>query len=228
MPHGRFGFNETSPDKLQLDAGEAWANFDIEAFLEDAQDPETDVTDLSTYGLGDTTEATMLGASEGGGEFNANRDIKEMDYDGAPGRTKGMRRREPGGVNPEFSIDLLEFTEENLKLAIAGSQVNDVEAEGTGEITDVVEITGGEITVDAYIDNIVFIGKRADGKPIIFEVRNCLAEGDFAVDTDSGEEAPVSITFQAHFDVEECTVDEYGAKEWVEPWRVVMYADNAA
>ena len=214
---GRFGFDETTPDKLQLDAGEFWANFDIEAFLADAQDETEDVTDLSTYGTNGS--AIRLGATEGGGSFDANRDRNEIEFDGQLGRTKGMVRRE--SVDPELSIELMEFSQENLELAIAGAETDDIQA-----LTDIVEITGGEIKTTDYIENVVFIGKRSDGKPIMFEVRNCLVEA-FSIDTDHGSEGTFELNFQAHFDVEECTVDEYGAKEWVEPWRLVMYSDTA-
>ena len=223
MVQGRFGFNETTPEKLQLDAGEFWANFDIEAFLADAQDEQTDVTDLADYGL-NAEEAIRLGATEGGGSFDANRDRNSMDFDGKPGPTKGMERKEADGVSPELSVEVLEFTEENIKMAVFGADVNELDDEA---ITDVVEITGGEIQINDYIDNIVFIGKRADGKPVMLELRNCLAEG-FGFDTDTGDESTIEINFQAHFDVEECTVDQFGAKKWVEPWRLVMYSDDAA
>ena len=224
MPQGRHGFTESTPDELQLDAGEIWANFDVEAFLEDAQDAETDVTDLADYGLNEE-DAVQMGATRGGASFNANRDIAEIESDGQLGRTKGMRRRET--VEPELEVEFLEFRETVLEKAIAGSVKNDVEAEGTGDITDVVEITGGEITTDAYIDNVVFIGKNSDGKPVIFELQNCLAEGDLAIDTDDQDEAVVPITFEGHFDIEDATYDEYGAREWVEPWRLVIYAETA-
>ena len=214
---GRFGFDETTPDKLQLDAGEVWANFDIEDFLADAQDEQTDVTDLATYGT--SGSAIRLGATEGGATFDANRDRNEIDFDGKLGRTKGMVRRE--SVEPELSIELMEFSQENLELAIAGAETDDIQA-----LTDIVEITGGEIKTTDYIENVVFIGKRSDGKPIMFEVRNCLVEA-FSIDTDHGDEGTFEVNFQAHFDAEECTLDEYGGKEWVEPWRLVMYSDTA-
>ena len=218
---GRFGFNETTPDKLQLDAGEFWANFDIEAFLADAQDETTDVTDLSSYGLGDNPTATRLGATDGAGSFEANRDRNSIDFDGKLGRTKGMERRGADGVNPQLVAPLMEFSEENMTMAVFGARVNELDDPG---VTGVIEITGGEIRTTDYIDNVVFIGKRSDGKPIIFEVRNCLSE-TFGFDPDHGSEGTVEITFQAHFDVEECTFDAFGGREWVEPWRLVMYAD---
>ena len=218
---GRFGFDSTTPDKLQLDAGEFWANFDIEAFLADAQDEMEDVTDLSDYGL-NAEPAIRLGATEGGGSFDANRDRNEIEFDGQLGRTKGMVRRE--SVEPELSVELMEFTQQNLELAIAGSETNDIDDEG---VTDVIEITGGEIKTTDYIDNVVFIGKRSDGKPVMFEVRNCLVEA-LSLDTDHNSEGTFELNFQAHFDVSEATYDQYGAREWVEPWRLVMYSDDAA
>jgi len=219
MPQGRHGFTESTPDELQLDAGEVWANFDIEAFLADAQDAETDVTDLADYGLGEE-DAISMGATRGGASFNANRDVAEIEFDGQQGRTKGMRRREE--ANPELEAEFLEFRETILEQAIVGAEnneIDDVGAEG------VVEITGGEIKTDAYLDNVVLITKKADGKPVLFELENCLAEGDFAIDTDDQDEAVIPITFQAHFSVEDAAVDEYGAKVWKEPWRLVTYKE---
>ena len=218
---GRFGFDETTPDKLQLDAGEFWANFDIETFLADAQDEQTDVTDLADYGLNDE-DAIRLGATEGGGSFDANRDRNEIEFDGSMGRTKGMVRRE--SVEPELSVELMEFTQQNLELAIAGAETNDIDDEG---ITDVIEITGGEIKTTDYIDNVVFIGKRSDGKPVMFEIRNLLVEA-LSLDTDHSDEGTFEVNFQAHFDVEECEIGTYGEKIFIEPWRLVMYADDAA
>lgn len=217
MVQGRFGFTESTPDHLQLDAGEFWANFDIEALLADAQDAETDVTDLSTYGLNDGT-AMRLGSTEGGGEFSANRSINEMDFDGKLGPTKDMDRREE--VSPELTADFQEFRKEVFEKAIVGSETSNVD-----DVTDVVEITGDEIKTADYIDNIVFIGKRKDGKPIMFEIENVLAEGDLSISTDHGGESVIPITFRARFDVEDATYDDYGGKEWQEPWRLVIYED---
>ena len=223
---GRFGFDSKSSDNLQLDAGQVIANFDIEAFLTDAQDTETEVTDLSTYGL-NSGEAYPLGATDGGVSFTANRDIKEIDFDGALGRTKGMRRRDASGVNPELSADFLEFNQENLENAVVGYKTVDVEGEVEGDITGVVEITGDEITDDSYLKNVVFITMRSDGKPVIVELRNCLVNGDLDIDTDHGDESTITITFEGHFDVEECETGDHGEKLWIEPWRIVMYEDAA-
>ena len=217
---GRHGYRESTPDHLQLDSGELWANFDIDAFLADVEDAEIDITrdDLPTYGLNEG-EAIELGATDGGISFDSNIDRNEIDFDGKAGRTKDMVRVDADGTNPEMSAELLELTQDNLERAVAGSVSEDIEG-----VTDFISVTSGEIKTEDYIGNVVCITTRSDGKPMFFEVRNCLVEA-FSIDTDHGDEGAYECTFQAHFDENECTFDEYGGRKWTPPFRLVIPKD---
>lgn len=209
---GNTGFNAKTPDSLSLDSGEVFINFDVEAFLAEAQG--AGVTDISTHG-------TRLGAIRGGAEFSSGRTTRNMEFDGDLGPTKGMVRREE--VAPTLSAEFLEFREDVLTQAITGAEVTTT----GGTVTGIQEITGGAIASGDYINNVVYIGKRSDGQPVIFEIENVLPDADFSFSSSDGDEGVVPITFNAHFNIDDATTDSYGAPIWQEPWRLYIAAETA-
>ena len=191
---GKFGATSKTPDRLLLDAGVIYKNYDLE---------EID--------NGGGTDAEKLGATRGGASWSLGREFENIDYDGALGPTKGMVRR--SNIEPTIDADLLEFTKERLKEIIAGSTTDDIGTNGT-EV-----IKGGEIDDGSYIDNITYVGTiSGQDDPVIVQIENVLVDGDWDIDTDDEDEAVLPLTFAAHFDLDE--TDEDG--NLIEPWAIYM------
>ena len=68
------GFNSKTAENLLLDAGAFFKNYDM----------ETDSFDKAV------TAGKLIGATRGGGQFNATPDIRQIEVDGVKGRAKGL------------------------------------------------------------------------------------------------------------------------------------------
>jgi len=134
---------------------------------------------------------TLLGATRGGSVFEINRTIRRIDPDGAKGPVKGFRRLEE--VAATLTVNLLEITEANIQMMIAGSDL-------TAHV-----ITGEEIDDTHYITNVVLVGTVTDpdlpgvDQPIICLLKNCLADGPFTLGMAPKEEAVIPVVFTAHY-----------------------------
>jgi hypothetical protein len=165
----RHGVSANTPDRLLIDAGAVYFK-------------ATDDWTVASPG-------TLLGATRGGNTFEVTRTIKRIDPDGSKGPVKGFRRIED--VVAVLTANLIEITEANLLMALPGSSA-------TSHV-----ITGAEIDDADYIANVVIVGTITgfDGtaKPIICKLKNCLADGPFALKMDPKGEAVQQMKFTAHY-----------------------------
>ena len=181
---GKFGATSNTPDNLLLDAGVIYKDY----------------VDSSTLG-------TLLGATRGGVDWTLGRNMRDIEFDGAMGPTKGMKRRET--IEPTLSASLLEMTPENLLMAIAGGNSETV-------ATNTV-ITGGELEDADYIGNITYLGTiSGSAEPVRITLKNVLVQGDWSVSSEHQNEAVLPVTFAAHFDLDD--LDEDG--NFKEPWEI--------
>ncbi len=177
----RHGVTSNTPNRILIDAGAVYFK-------------ATDDWTVASPG-------TLLGATKGGNTFEVNRTIKRMDPDGAKGPVRGFRRIEE--VVAILTANLIEITEANLLMALPGSSA-------ASHV-----ITGGEVADATYIANVVIVGTITgfDGtaKPIICKLKNCLADGPFALKLDPKSEAVLQMKFTAHYANTDLTT---------EPWSV--------
>ena len=189
---GRNGVSADTPNRLVLDAGQAFANIDITALGTTGEDP------LGAAVAG----AINLGATRGGGKFNPNRTLREIPVDGQLGPTKGFIRR--GEVRPTMEIMLLEMTLENLKTIYAGS---------TSEVVgDFTKLTGGPVVEETYFENIALVCTYSgNDNPVVIVVDNPIVFDAAEFATQDEDEVVVSATFVGTFDP---------ANPSVEPWSI--------
>ena len=164
-----------------------------------ASTPDHLLLDAGICYLGAVNASNMVGATRGGIEWNLNRTLRAMPVDGALGDVKGMKRRET--VRPTVSVNALEITLDNLEHFIAGSEEN------------AGVITGGEIELSDYIDEINIVGERSDGSTVTIKLTDCLAEGDWSLAQNDRDEAVINVTFVAHFDPADMDT---------EPWSITI------
>jgi len=162
----KHGVSANTPDRILIDAGAVYTGW----------------TSVATPG-------TLLGATKGGNVFEVNRTIRRIDPDGAKGPVKGFRRIEE--VVATLTVNLIEITEANLLMALAGSAASSH------------VITGAEIDDSDYISKVALVGTITgfDGtaKPIICVLENCLVDGPFSLALNPKDEAVIKLVFTAHY-----------------------------
>lgn len=157
---------------------------------------------ILNYGLGAEKGERVLGATAGGNTFTVERDIRDMaeGIDGAKGKTKGFRR--VIAENATLATNLIELTEANITLAIAGSlaAVQAAEPTNTYQPGAFTEIISGDIQDDSYHDNIALAGTLSSGEPIIVIIYNALSDENFELGQTDKEESILAVTLSAHWD----------------------------
>ncbi|MFA9375593.1 MAG: hypothetical protein ACERKZ_02450 [Lachnotalea sp.] len=148
----------------------------------------------------DTTESlwkgTIFGATSGGNKLSIKPNIVNIDIDGAIVDTKGLTQKQ--GETASLEINLVEVTVGSLKMAIIGEEL---ESEATG----FTKIGTKSIIEDSdYIDNIAFVGFKADNTPIIVIFENALCTSGLELSGKNKENSVIPVTFQpyASFDAD--------------------------
>jgi hypothetical protein len=174
------GYNKNTPDKLLLDAGVIFKNYNV---------------GTDTY---KTAKAAgkCLGATQKGSEFAAVPAFRRMEIDGVHTRTKGDTLVD--GWDVSLKTTLVEMTSDNLKRALAVADVKDSEVEGYEEIT------GRDTIQDAdFEENITFIGNiLGEDKPIIIQVFNAFHEGGLTITAEDKNNATVECQFYGYLNPE--------------------------
>ena len=150
--------------------------------------------------LGTEGEYTQLGATRGGATFDPGMPMRDIEFDGSQGGTKGLVVRDKG--NPTLSCTILEITANNLAL-LNGSK----DTAGVITYKNIIENTD-------YIKELVWEGLRIDhetsgAKLVRITLNNVLVREPSQLTSEDNGEATISVVFSAHFDLAE-SKDAYG------------------
>jgi len=147
------------------------------------------------YGLVylDYGEATqlLLGPTKGGGEFTASKVIREIEYDGRMGKTKGLQVIDE--INALLKLGLMDTTLTTLGKLMPHATYD----AGTTKITN---DTGGVIAATKYLTNVVLFAKVVGGGYKKITLYNAMNEADFVLSTAPKAEGVVNVEFYAHWD----------------------------
>lgn len=133
---------------------------------------------------------TLLGATSGGTKIIISSDYQEIEVDGAIVKVVGLTQKQ--GESGSIEANLIEVTEDNLKMAIVGkSSEADVEGYTLIETKALLEETD-------YIDNIAAVGTLSNGKPIIVIMDNMLCTSGLEMETKNKENVVMKVTFECH------------------------------
>lgn len=172
------GFTSKTAEHLLLDAGAFFKDYDV------AED-----TFESAVSAG-----KLLGATRGGGQFNATPEIRQIEVDGVKGRAKGLEVLDSWEVT--LGANVLEVTTDTLKMALAASEVAPDGAEGYDKVQ-----AKNYLALEDYIDNITWVGTLSGSdKPVIIQVFNVLNMGGLSLQTQTKNEAVTALTFTGHYD----------------------------
>lgn len=139
---------------------------------------------------GETSEK-VLAPTRGGAEFTATPSIRDIEFDGRKGKTKGMQVKD--GEDVSLKINTLCCSQENLALAIPGATVDPTSKKITpGDF--------GVISASAYLKNVAVVTKMLDGTFKILVVKNAMHEGAFGFKANSKSENEHNLEFLGHYD----------------------------
>ena len=147
-----------------------------------------------------TTASTplMLAPTKGANSFVVENEIKEIEFNGMRGKTKGMRRviRQDASL----TVRVMDMSLENIKMALAGAKTTVVSSK-------ITEITNGDGSIaDAeYIGDVTFVGVDMEGKSKVISLFNVLGDNNLSIEATDKEEGVVEIVFSAHFDATDDT-----------------------
>lgn len=137
------------------------------------------------------TGERVLGPTRGGAEFTATPSIRDIEFDGRKGKSKGMQIKD--GEDVSLKISTLCCSLENLKLAIPGATINS----STNTLTPG---NFGRIENSSYLENVAVVTKMLDGTFTILTINNAMHEGGLTYKGTPKGENEHSIEFLGHYD----------------------------
>ena len=144
---------------------------------------------------GETGEM-VLGPTRGGAEFTATPSIRDIEFDGRKGKTKGLQVKD--GEDVSLKISTLCCSLDYLKLAIPGATVN-------GSTNTLTPGAFGVVNSNSYLKNVAVITKMLDGTFTILKVKNAMHEGALSYKGVSKSENEHSLEFLGHYDYTDST-----------------------
>ena len=172
------GYNQTTPDKLLLDAGAVFINFT----------PGTDTYESAK------AAGKCLGATQKGSEFSAVPQFRRMEIDGVHTRTIGDTLID--GWDVYLKTTLVEMTSDNIKRALGVGNISTGSPSGYDKIQgrDTIETTD-------YISNVTFVGNiLGETDPIIIQVFNAFNESGLTITNEDKNNAAVECQFYGYND----------------------------
>lgn len=157
---------------------------------------------VKNYGESDQA---IIGPTRGGAELTITPSIRDIEYDGRKGSTKGMQVKD--GEEAVLKVTSLCCSQEMLALALPGATV------GTDESKTITPSDFGLIPESAYLKNIAIVTKMLDNTFKILKISNPLHQGAFGFKTASKSENEHNLELTAHYDPIDDTVKLYNILE---------------
>lgn len=141
------------------------------------------------YGL---ENQKILGPTRGGVECIITPSIRDIEFDGRKGKTKGLQVKD--GEDAELKVSTLCCSLENLKLALHG-------VTNASDSVEQNESTGFGVIADTeYLDNVSVVTKMLDGTFKVLTINNAMHEGAFSFKSNPKAENEHALDFFAHYD----------------------------
>lgn len=140
--------------------------------------------------FGEITEK-ILGPTRGGVEVTITPSIRDIEFDGRKGKTKGMQLKD--GEDVSVKVKSLCCSLESLKLAIPGATIDTSKSKLTPGSFGIIPDT-------AYLKNLAVVTKMLDGTYTIIKVLSPMHEGAFSYKGVQKNENEHSLDFLSHYD----------------------------
>lgn len=146
----------------------------------------------------------QLAPTRGGGTFTASKNIREIEYDGRKGKTKGLQVVDE--INAMLSVPLLDTSMDNLALAMPYATYAD------GKIS-AKSSNLGVIQDSAYLSNITLFAKVIGGGYKKITLYNAMSENDFSLAAAPKAEGVITLEIHAHWDATDDAKDLYDIED---------------
>lgn len=153
------------------------------------------------YGV---TGERQLAPTRGGGTFSATKNIRDIDFDGRKGKTKGTQVIDE--INSMLSVPLMDTSMDNLAMAMpwATYASNKISAKSTNL---------GVIADSAYLDNITMFAKVIGGGYKKITLYSAMSENDFTLAATPKAEGVIQLEVYAHWDPQDDAKDLYDIED---------------
>lgn len=138
------------------------------------------------------TDQKILGPTRGGVECTITPSIRDIEFDGRRGKTKGLQVKD--GEDAELKVSTLCCSLENLKFALRGT------TSSTTSIEQNEESGFGLIKDEEYVKNVAVVTMMLDGTFKVLIIKNAMHEGAFSFKANSKAENEHALDFFAHYD----------------------------
>lgn len=139
-------------------------------------------------------EESLLCATSGGSKLTITPEFYDIPADGALVKMKGLTVKV--GETATLEINPLELKPEILNMALIGDENASTTATGYTEMTSRAIINDGD-----YVQNLGYVGKTIEGKPIIIIFKNALCTSGLELEGKNKEAAVPKFTFECFADL---------------------------
>lgn len=173
------GLTTATPDKLLLDAGAFFKNYDLSKSYAQNKD-------------------NLIGATAGGGAFSAVPTVRKIEVDGGKENVERLKTIDQWVVT--LTANVKEVTVDSIKLAL-GSATSKAATTPTGYAA----ITGNaDFVVADYIDNVVWVGRLSGSQmPVIIELKNAASLNGLSLTMADKSEAVIPTTLTGHYSLDD-------------------------
>jgi hypothetical protein len=175
-PYNTHGIRNETVENMLFDAGAVYVNY------------------------GEAVGERLIGATSGGNTFTVERDVKMIEADGVPGKTKGLRRIIEH--NAILTINLLEMSKENFKMMLTAADITDLMSADAVpvKIGDVIKPRKQILDTD-YLKNVALVTQvSGTTQPCVIILYNVLADDEIELELEDKEEGKPEIALSAHWD----------------------------
>lgn len=137
---------------------------------------------------------SLICATSGGSKVSIVPEFYDVPVDGALVKVKGLTQKV--GETAKMEINPIELTPEVLKMALIGNSTTSQTITGYDEITSKARIEEGD-----YLENMGYVGKTLDGKPIIIIFDNALCTSGLELESKNKEAAVPKFTVECYADL---------------------------
>lgn len=160
--------------------------------------------EITVGGVWNSAES-LICATSGGSKVSIVPELYDIPIDGALVKVKGTTQKT--GETAKMEINPIELTPDVLNMAVIGSAAVSESAIGYSEITSRARIVEGD-----YLQNMAYVGKTVDGKPIIVIFDWALCTSGLELEGKNKEAATPGFTFECYADT--------GSSADTLPWRI--------
>ena len=156
---------------------------------------------------------SLLCATSGGSKLSIVPEFYDVPVDGALVKVKGLTVKT--GETATLEVNPIELKPEILNMALIANISESTTATGYTEMTSRAVINEGD-----YLENMAYVGKTVNGKPIIIVFDNALCTSGLELEGKNKEAAVPTFTF-------ECFADLTPEAD-VLPWHIYYPTETAA